>query len=315
MTSTVTKSATREAYGQVLVELGREDPNIVVLGGDLNKSTGTWAFAQQFPERFFDLGAAEQNIMGIAAGLASAGKTVFASTFAVFGTGRPYDQIRLSIAQPGLNVKIVVTHAGIITGEDGMSAQSIEDIALMCALPTFTVVVPADAPETAAAVREAARTQGPWYIRLGRPATPVVHQDGYRFHLGRAEQLKGGSDVTVIACGVMVSAALEAAEVLEGQGVRCRVLNMATLKPTDEEAIIRAAKETGALVTAEEHYIHGGLNSIVCQAVGRLCPVPVEPVALTRYAESGDPSGLLRKYGLTAEDVVAAVRRALSRRG
>ncbi|MBF8267002.1 MAG: Transketolase [Dehalococcoidia bacterium] len=309
-----TAASTRETYGKTLLELGRENPDIVVLGGDLNKSTFIHLFAQEFPKRFFDMGPAEQNMMSIAAGLASSGKTAFASTFAVFGSGRPYDQIRIGISQPHLNVKIVVTHAGITAGDDGMSAQSIEDLALMCALPGFTVIVPADAPETARAVREAAATYGPFYIRLSRSATPVVHQNDYSFQIGKAEQLRDGPDATIIACGIMVKAALDASESLAQEGIRCRVLNMATLQPVDAEAIATAARETGAIVTAEEHLRHGGLGSIVAQVLGEHCPVPLEMVALDRYAESGRAEQLLEKYGLTAEKVAAAVRRAVGRK-
>ncbi|MBI2855877.1 MAG: transketolase family protein, partial [Chloroflexi bacterium] len=204
----MTTASTRETYGKTLLELGKERQDIVVVGGDLNKSTFTYLFGQEFPERFFDLGPAEQNMMSIAAGLASGGKTVFASTFAVFATGRPYDQVRIGISQPHLNVKIVATHAGITAGEDGMSAQGIEDLALMCALPGFTVVVPADAPETVQAVRLAASTYGPFYIRLSRPSTPVVHTETYNFQLGKAEKMREGTDATIVACGIMVKAAL-----------------------------------------------------------------------------------------------------------
>ncbi|MBI4282815.1 MAG: transketolase family protein [Chloroflexi bacterium] len=309
-----TTASTRETYGKTLLELGRENPDIVVLGGDLNRSTFVHLFAQEFPQRFFDLGPAEQNIMSIAAGLASSGKTAFASTFAVFGSSRPYDQIRIGISQPHLNVKIVVTHAGITVGDDGMSAQAIEDLALMCALPGFTVIVPADAPETANAVREAARTYGPFYIRLSRSATPVVHQNDYSFRVGKAELMREGRDATIVACGIMVKAALDAAESLAQEGIRCRVLNMATLQPADAEAIATAARETGALVTAEEHLRHGGLGSIVAQVMGEKRPVPLEMVALEGYAESGTPELLLEKYGLTPENVTAAVRRAVGRK-
>lgn len=307
-------AVTREVFGQTLLELGRRDPNIVVLGGDLNVSTFATLFAKEFPQRFFDLGPAEQNIMSMAAGFASTGKTVFATTFAVFGTSRPYDQIRIGIAQPRANVKIVGSHAGITTGEDGISAQAIEDVALMCALPGFSVIVPADGPETAEAVRVAARQHGPFYIRVSRPATPVVHTDGFQFRLGKAETLRSGGDVSVIACGIMVSAALEAAETLAKEGVQCRVINMSTLKPFDEETVQLAARETGAIVTAEEHYVHGGLGGMVSQTVGRVLPVPLEIVALERYAESGKPEQLLAKYGLTAGHVEKAVRKVLERK-
>ena len=293
------------------MELGRENPDIVVLGGDLNKSTVINLFAEEFPDRFFDLGPAEQNMMSVAAGLASAGKTVFASTFAVFGSGRPYDQIRIGISQAKLNVKIVVTHAGITTGEDGMSAHGIEDLSLMCALPSFTVVVPADGPETDLAVRRAADTHGPFYIRLSRPATPVVHEGDYDFKFGKAELMREGGDVTIIACGTMVSTALRAAESLAGEGIQSRVLNMATLQPADTQAIVSAARETGAVVTAEDHLRHGGLGSIVAQTLGENCPVPMRMVTLEGYAESGNPDLLIQKYGLAPANVVEAVRQAV----
>ena len=310
----MTTASTRETYGKVLVELGRENPDIVVLGGDLNISTFTYLFGQEFPERFFDFGPAEQNIMSVAAGFASSGKIPFVSTFAVFATSRPYDQIRVGIAQPLLNVKIVSTHAGITTGEDGTSAQGIEDLALMSALPGFTVIAPADAVETEAAVRAVANYHGPCYMRLSRPATTIAHNGKCGFTLGKAEPMRDGNEVTVIACGIMVHTALEAAEKLAAEGIECRVLNMHTIKPLDEEAVVRAAQETGAIVTAEEHYIHGGLASQVSQVVGRECPVPVEMVALQGYAESGKPDSLLEKYGLTAGDVEKAARRAFARK-
>ena len=314
MVATFPMASTRETYGKTLAELGREDPRIVVLGGDLNKSTFAYIFGGQFPDRFFDFGPAEQNIMGVAAGLASSGKTPFVSTFAVFGTCRPFDQIRVSIAQPHLNVKIVCTHAGIIAGEDGMSAHGIEDLALMCSLPGFTVVAPSDAVETVEAIRAAAATPGPFYIRLYRPATPVVHRDGCDFKLGKAELVRSGEDATVIAVGVTVSTALQAADTLANQGISCRVINMHTLKPVDEEAIRKAAEETGAIVTVEEHYLHGGLGSIVAQSLGRTTPVPLGMVALDRYAESGKPDQLLEKYHLTARDIEGAVKSVLARK-
>ena len=314
MAAAFSKASTREAYGKTLVELGRQNPDIVVLGGDLNKSTFTYLFAQEFPDRFFDFGPAEQNIMGVAAGLASSGKVPFVSTFAVFGMCRPFDQVRVSIAQPHLNVKIVCTHAGIITGEDGVSAHGIEDLSLACSLPGFNVVAPADAVETVEAVKAAASTPGPFYIRLYRPATPVVHPDGCAFSLGKAETLRKGRDVTVFALGVMVAAALEAAEGLAQEGVQCRVVNMHTLSPLDEEAIALAAQETGAVVTAEEHYVHGGLGSVVAQVLGRTTPVPLEMVALEGYAESGKSDELVEKYHLSSRDIEAAVKRVLQRK-
>ena len=314
MVGAFTMASTRESYGKTLEQLGREDPNIVVLGGDLNKSTFTYLFAAQFPDRFFDFGPAEQNIMGVAAGLASSGKTPFVSTFSVFGTCRPFDQIRLSIAQAGLNVKIVCTHAGILTGEDGMSAHAIEDLSLMCSLPGFTVVAPADAVETAQAIRAAAHTPGPFYVRLSRPATPVVHQDGCDFKLGKAELMRAGRDATIIAMGFTVWLALQAADTLASEGIDCRVINMHTLRPTDEEATLKAAKETGAIVTVEEHYIHGGLGGIVAQSLGGSHPVPLEMVALDRYAESGKPEQLVEKYNLAPRDISKAVKASLARK-
>ncbi|MFQ5933524.1 MAG: transketolase family protein [Dehalococcoidia bacterium] len=311
-----TKASTREAYGKTLLELGRDNPDIVVLGGDLNKSTMTTLFAAEFPDRFFDCGVAEQNMMSIAAGLAASGKTVFASTFTVFGTNRPFDQLRISIAQPHLNVKIVTTHAGIITGPDGMSAHGIEDLALMCSLPGFTVVVPADAVETAQAIRAVAAIEGPCYVRLSRPATPVVCDDGYRFDLGKAATFREGKDVSVLATGIMVSKALEAAESLAREGIDCRVVNVSTIKPMDEEYVLRCVEETGALVTAEEHLKHGGLGSAVSRVLAEKCPVPMAMVAIEDvYSPSGEPEELLELRGLTAERIAASVRGVVGRKG
>ena len=308
-------ASTREIYGRTLLELGRENQDVVVLGGDLNKSTFTYLFAAEYPDRFFDFGPAEQNMMGVAAGLAASGKIPFVSTFAVFGTGRPFDQLRVAIAQPHLNVKVVCTHAGLLTGEDGISAQGIEDLALACSLPGFTVVAPSDAVETQQAVRVAAETPGPFYIRLYRPATPVVHSDDYTFSLGNVEELAGGQDATIIATGTMVPVALQASSNLREQGLSVRVLNMHTLQPADEGTMVKAAKETGAVVTAEEHYVHGGLASIVGRILGQHFPVPLEVVSLSGYAESGNPAQLLVKYGLGVSDVEEAVRRAIQRKG
>jgi len=305
----------REAYGKTLVELGKENQDIVVLDADLSRSTMTQFFAGEFPGRFFDCGIAEQNMVGIAAGLAASGKIPFASTFAVFAPGRCFDQIRMSIAQPGLNVKLVTTHGGISVGEDGTSHQSIEDLSLICSLPGFTVIVPADAIETAQAVKVAAASYGPVYIRLCRPKIPLVYNQGYRFKLGRAVTMRQGKDATVIAIGLMVSVALEAAEDLKREGIDCRVLNMPTLKPVDEAAIIKAASETGAIVTAEEHLEHGGLGSIVAQVLAKHQPVPMEFVAIKdTYAKSGKAAELLQRYGLTAKDIEQGVRSALNRK-
>jgi len=304
----------REAYGKTLVELGKENQDIVVLDADLSRSTMTQFFAGEFPERFFDCGIAEQNMVGIAAGLAASGKMPFASTFAVFAPGRCFDQIRMSIAQPGLNVKLVTTHGGISVGEDGTSHQSIEDLSLICSLPGFTVIVPADAIETAQAVKVAAASYGPVYIRLCRPKIPLVYNQGYRFILGKAVTMRQGKDATVIAIGLMVSVALEAAEDLKREGIDCRVLNMPTLKPVDEAAIIKAASETGAIVTAEEHLEHGGLGSIVARVLAKHQPVPMEFVAIKdTYAKSGKAAELLQRYGLTAKYIKQAVHAVIKR--
>lgn len=305
----------RETYGKTLVELGRENPDIVVLEADLSPSTMTHFFAGEFPERFFNCGIAEQNMVSIAAGLAVSGKTPFASTFAVFVPGRCFDQIRMSIAQPRLNVKLVATHGGITVGEDGTSHQSIEDLALITSLPGFTVVVPADAIETAQAVRIAASSSGPFYIRLCRPKMPLVYNDDYRFNLGKAVTMRQGEEVTIIAIGIMVAAALEAADNLKREGIDCCVLNMPTLKPLDETIIIKAAADTGAIVTAEEHLEHGGLGSSVAQVVAKYQPVPMEFVAIRdTYAESGKAAELLQRYGLTARDIEQAVRSVIKRK-
>jgi transketolase len=305
----------REIYGRTLLELGGEHPDIVVLDADLSHSTMTGYFAQKFPERYFNCGIAEQNMAGIAGGLAASGKIPFASTFAAFSAGRSFDQIRLSIAQPRLNVKFVVTHGGISVGEDGFSQQAVEDLALVCSFPGFTVIVPADAIETAQAVRAAAASYGPFYIRLCRPKLPLVYDQSYRFVLGKAVTIRAGKDATIIAIGLMVKVALEAAESLKQEGIDCRVLNMPTLKPIDEAAITQAAAETGAIVTAEEHLEHGGLGSSVARVVARYKPVPMEFIAIKdTYAKSGKPSELFERYGLTAQDIERGVRSAISRK-
>jgi transketolase len=306
--------STRDAYGLKLVEMGKINPRIVVLDADLSKSTMTHFFAKAFPNRFFDCGIAEQNMVTIAAGLASSGKIPFASTFAVFLPGRCFDQVRMSIAQPGLNVKLVTTHSGISVGEDGISHQAIEDLALACALPGFTVIVPADAVETGQAIQAAVETEGPFYIRLGRPKVPVTFPEDYRFQVGKAVKMRRGKDVTVIAIGIMLKAALDAAEELQKQGIECSVLNMSTLKPVDVEAIVEAAASTGAIVTAEEHLEQGGLGSIVSQVVVKNRPVPLEFVALKGYAMSGKPDDLLKRYGLTAQGIQTAVIQVLKRK-
>ncbi|MEW6425157.1 MAG: transketolase family protein [Bacillota bacterium] len=312
------KIATREAYGEALVELGRENPDVVVLDADLSKSTKTINFKKHFPERFFNMGVAEQNMLGTAAGLAAAGKIPFCSTFAVFAPGRSFDQLRNSIAYPKLNVKIAASHAGITVGEDGASHQSVEDIALVRAVPNMTIFVPADAAETKKAVLAAAKIKGPVYIRLGRAALPVLHREDFLFEPGKAMVMRPGRDATIIATGVMVAEALTAAEELSKEGLNIRVLNIHTIKPLDVEAIISAAKETGVIVTAEEHNIIGGLGSAVAETVCEHYPVPVYRVGIPDvFGESGTPDQLMEKYGLKTQHLIAAVRKATerSRRG
>ncbi|MDI3535408.1 MAG: transketolase [Thermosediminibacterales bacterium] len=301
-------TATREAYGEALVELGRENRNIVVLDADLSKSTKTEMFAKEFPERFFNMGIAEQNMMGTAAGLAASGKIPFVSTFAVFATGRAFDQVRNSIAYPGLNVKIAATHAGITVGQDGASHQSVEDIAIMRAIPGMTVINPADAVEAKAAVKAAALMEGPVYIRLGRHKVPVVFdEEKYEFKSGKGVVLQEGGDVTIIATGIMVAQALEASKLLSEKGIKAKVVNIHTIKPLDEDLIIECAKQTKAIITAEEHSITGGLGSAVAEVVSERFPVPVKRVGIKdRFGQSGLPEELLKLYNLTAEDIASA---------
>jgi len=309
------EASTRETYGKTLVELGRQNKDIVVLDADVSPSTMTSFFAREFPDRFFNCGLEEQNMVSIAAGLAASGKTVFATTFVVFVVCRCFDQLRLCLSQPELNVKIVATHGGITVGEDGASHHAIEDLALCCALPGFTVVVPADAIETAGAIRAAASDYGPFYIRLSRPKTPIVYPEGYHFTLGKAVTMRQGKDTTIIAMGIMVAKALEAADILARQDIDCRVINMHTLKPLDEAAIVKAASETGAIVVAEEHLAQGGLGSRVAQTVAKEKPVPMEFVNLgDRYAVSGKAEELLQRYGLTAKDIEESVKSVVKRK-
>jgi transketolase len=307
--------ATRDAYGEALKDLGERNKNVVVLDADLSKSTKTNVFAKAFPDRFFNVGIAEQNLMGTAAGLAAAGKLPFVSTFAMFATGRAFEQIRNSICYPKLNVKIAATHAGLTVGEDGASHQSVEDIAIMRAVPNMTIIVPADAVETKQAINFAAEYQGPVYIRLGRAAVPDIFGEAYEFRLGKAALLTDGVDVTIIACGIMVAPARHAAEQLISQGISARVLDMATIKPIDKEAIIAAARDTGAIVTCEEHSIIGGLGGAVAEVLVESFPVPMERVGvMDTFGESGTPGDLLKKYNLTEDAIVAAVQRVVSRK-
>ena len=307
--------ATRDAYGEALAELGAVNENIVVLEADLSKSTKTCDFKKVYPERFINVGIAEQNMLGIAAGLAAAGKVPFASTFAVFATGRAYDQIRNSIAYPNLNVKIAATHAGLTVGEDGGSHQMLEDIALMRALPNMTVIVPADGIETKQAVQAAAAYEGPVYIRMGRPKVPVLFGDDYKFEIGKGVVLKEGTDVTLIGTGIMVSKAMEAAELLAAEGISAAVVNISTIKPLDVELIIAQAQKTGAVVTCEEHNIIGGLGSAVAEVLVENYPVPMARVgAEDKFGESGLPDELLEKYGLTATNIVAKAKAVIAKK-
>jgi transketolase, C-subunit len=296
--------ATRDAYGETLKELGAIYPDLVVLDADLSASTKTQDFAKVYPDRFFDCGIAEGNMMSVAAGLAAAGKIPFASTFAIFGAGRAYEQIRNSICYPKLNVKIALTHAGLTVGEDGATHQMLEDIALMRVLPNMTVIVPADAEETKAAVKWAASYQGPVYIRMGRAKCDDVTTENTPFIPGKATVLRKGYDITIIACGIMVGKALQAADILKGAGITARVINMSSIKPIDEDVIIKAASDTGAIVTAEEHQVQGGLGSAVAEVVVKHCSVPMVMIGVEdRFGESGKADDLLKAYGLTAAHI------------
>jgi transketolase len=305
---------TRTAFGQALLELGAENPNIVVLDGDLNDSTRTEYFAEKFPDRFFNVGIAESNLIGMASGLAAAGKEPLAASFACFLLCNAYDQIRMGIAFPHANVNLVGSHGGISIGEDGPSQMAIEDFALAGSLPGFVVLVPADEPSARAATRAMFAYRGPVYMRTGRPEVPIVYGDGAEVQIGKANQLREGDDCTIIACGLMVAVALEAAQHLAGRGRSARVLDMHTIKPVDEEAVRRAIQETKGIVTAEEHLLEGGLGAAVAQVVARVGPAPMEFVGIRNtYAESGAPQELLQTYGLMPHDVEEAVERVLAR--
>lgn len=302
------RMATRESYGNALVELGHEHDDFVVLDADLAAATKTGMFKRAFPDRFFDVGIAEQNLMGIAAGIAATGHRVFASTFAMFAAGRAFEQVRNSIGYSHLHVVIGATHAGISVGEDGATHQCNEDIALMRAIPGMTVVVPSDDAEARAAVRAAYEADGPVYLRLGRLAAPRLHGAGYRFELGRGVVERAGTDVTIVACGLMVSAALEAAEALATQGVSAEVLNLHTIKPLNEGLVVASAARTGRVVTVEEHSVIGGLGDAVCAALAEARPVPVRKLGIQDvFGESGPALELLAKYGLDAAGIQHAV--------
>ena len=307
------KIATREAYGNALAEFGSEY-DFVVLDADLAAATKTGVFKKKFPERFFDCGIAEGNMMSVAAGIASTGKVVFASSFAMFAAGRAFEQIRNSIGYPHLNVKIGATHAGITVGEDGATHQCLEDIALMRSIPGMVVVNPADAVEARAAVKAAIEYNGPMYLRFGRLAVPVFNDaENYKFELGKGICLKEGTDVTIVATGLMVGMAMEASKALADKGINARVINIHTIKPLDKEIILKAAAETGAIVTAEEHNIIGGLGSAVAEAVCEGCPVPVVRLGVNdSYGHSGKVPPLLEMYGLTPANIVAKAELAVS---
>ena len=307
--------ATREAYGKALVKLGQVNDKVVVLDADLSKSTKTNDFLKTFPDRFFNMGIAEQNLMGAACGLAAAGKIPFASSFAMFAAGRAFEIIRNSACYPKLNLKVCATHAGITVGEDGASHQSVEDIAIMRAIPNMTVIVPADGTETEKVIFEIAKYNGPVYVRLGRAAVPTIFDDNYNFEIGKGTVVREGNDATIIACGIMVNEAIMAHEELKALGINARVINMATIKPIDKDIIIAAAKETGAIVTAEEHSIIGGLGSAVSEVVGEECPVIVKKVGVKDvFGQSGNPKELLKHYGLTAADIVKSVKEAIEKK-
>jgi len=309
------KEGQREAFAEALVEIGSRRKDVVVLTADLSSSVKTNRFAEKFPEHHFNVGISEQNMMSIAAGLAASGSTVFASTFAVFGTSRVYDQIRQSIAWPKLNVNIVATHAGITVGGDGASHQMLEDIALMCSLPNMTVIVPCDALETRKAVKSVVDYKGPTYIRLGRSEVPIITQENDTFSIGKATVMKDGKDITLIGTGIMVSRCLLAAEKLEKENIDASVINMSTIKPVDEKTIIKYAKETGAVVTAEEHNIIGGLGSTVSSVLSENVPVPMKRIGIPDvFGESGKSDELMEKYGLTPENIVKAVHDVMKRR-
>ncbi len=309
------KESTRVEYGKALAQLGEEYPDIVVLDADLSGSTQTARFAKAFQDRFFNVGIAEQDMMGTAAGLALGGKIPFASTFAIFATGRAWEQIRQTIAYGNLNVKIVASHGGVTVGEDGGSHQSVEDLALMRVLPNMVVLVPADGPETRAMVRWAATYQGPVYIRTSRIPSSIVHDDTYTFELGRSHILREGNDVTLAGIGLMVHQCLVAADLLANQGLTARVLNLSCLKPLDWQLVANSARRTGCMVTAEEHSAAGGLGGAVSEVLGEFYPVPLRRVGLRdTFGLSGKPEELLKHFGLTAEDIARAALAVINRK-
>ena len=307
--------ATRQAYGDALVELGEKNKDIVVLDADLSKSTTTAKFGKKFPERFFNMGVAEANMMNTAAGLATCGKIAFVSSFSIFATGRAWEQIRNTICYSGLNVKIVATHSGVSVGPDGASHQCIEDISLMKTIPTMTVVEPCDAVETRKAILAAVAHKGPIYIRLGRAAVPVITKKEEPYTIGKATILRNGKDVAIVACGALVANSLTAADMLSKEGIEATVVNMHTIKPIDQEILVKVAKQVNAVVTAEQHVLDGGLGSAVATVLARNYPVPVEMIGIdNRFGQSGDPDILFKEYHLLTEDIVVAAKRAVERK-
>ena len=308
-------AATREAFGRTLVELGRENKDVVVVDADLSKSTMTTYFAKEFPDRFFSCGIAEANMVGVGAGLAMAGKIPFVASFSVFVVNKGFEQMRIGAAYGRSNLKVVGTHSGISIGEDGPSQMSVEEIGLACSLAGFVVMAPADEAATKALVRAAAAYDGPVFIRTGRPKAPVIYGAEQKFEIGKSIEVVAGSDITLIANGLLVAQSLLAADLLEGEGISARVIDMHTVKPLDRDAIARAAAETGAIVVSEEHLVDGGLGVRVAQAVAESTPCVMEFVGIhDRYAESGNPDEMLGKYGLVATDIAAAARKALARK-
>ena len=304
------KRATRESYGAALVEYGA-DKSVVVLDADLSKSTKTAMFKKEYPDRFINCGIAEGNMMSVAAGLATTGKTVFASSFAMFAAGRAFEQIRNGIAYPNLNVKIGATHAGISVGEDGATHQCLEDIALMRSLPNMVILNPADDIEAMQCVKAAIDHKGPVYMRFGRLAVDDINGPDYKFELGKGVELCDGNDVTIIATGLMVSEALKAKDVLNEEGISAKVINIHTIKPIDEDIITKAAKQTGAIVTVEEHYVMGGLGSAVCEVVCKNAPVPVKIIGTEKFGKSGKPYELMKEYGLTFENIAKEAKEVI----
>ncbi|MCK5708725.1 MAG: transketolase family protein [Candidatus Aureabacteria bacterium] len=313
--NTVNKG-TRDAYGEILVELGKDNKNIVVLDADLGSSTRAKKFGDSYPERFFNVGIAEQNMMGIAAGLACTGKTVFASTFAIFATGRPWEQIRNSICFSKLNVKIVATHGGITVGEDGGSHQSVEDISLMRSLPNMNIIIPCDYIETKKAIREIIKIKEPYYVRLGRAKYPIITSDDTPFEFGKGIVFKEGNDVSLISTGTMIDFSLKAAEELAKNNISAEVIHLHTIKPIDEQLILATSVKTGAIVTIEEHSIIGGLGSAVSESVCANHPVPVERIGIQdKFGRSGTPSELIKAYNLDVPDICAAARKVINKKG